>query len=80
MPGKIPTAGLEFLLSTDEKGGEKAMAHLIGGGIAALLGLIGIIGWWDNFGDFLRGGMPFLLFIGGLIAISTGLKINKEKK
>ena len=56
------------------------MVHLIGGAIAAFLGLIGMIGWWDNFGDWLRGGMPFFLFIGGLIAISTGLKLKKEKK
>ncbi|MBF0511566.1 MAG: hypothetical protein HQL13_04465 [Candidatus Omnitrophica bacterium] len=56
------------------------MVHIIGGGIAALLGLIGIIGWWDNFGDFLRGGLPLVLFIGGLIAINTGLKFHKDKK
>ncbi|MBF0123457.1 MAG: hypothetical protein HQL21_08675 [Candidatus Omnitrophica bacterium] len=56
------------------------MVHIIGGAIAALLGIIGIIGWWDNFGDFLRGGMPLVLFIGGLVALNTGLKFLKEKK
>ncbi|MBF0503621.1 MAG: hypothetical protein HQL14_00825 [Candidatus Omnitrophica bacterium] len=56
------------------------MVHIIGGGIAALLGLVGIIGWWDNFGDFLRGGLPLVLFIGGLIAVNTGLKFLKDKK
>lgn len=55
------------------------MAHIVGGIVAALLGIMGIIGWWDNFGDFLRGAIPLVLFIGGLVAISTGLK-NKEKK
>ncbi|MBF0217233.1 MAG: hypothetical protein HQL30_09610 [Candidatus Omnitrophica bacterium] len=53
------------------------MAHVIGGGIAAVLGLMGIIGWWDNFGDFLRGFLPLALLIGGLIAVNTGLKIKK---
>jgi hypothetical protein len=56
------------------------MVHIIGGGIAALFGLIGIISWWDCFGDFLRGSIPFVLFIGGLIAVSTGMKLNGGKK
>lgn len=56
------------------------MVHIIGGAIAAILGLLGIIGWWDNFGDFLRGCIPFVLLVGGLIAVSIGLKLNKGKK
>lgn len=56
------------------------MAHIIGGAIAAILGLMGIIGWWDNFGDFLRGFIPLAFFIGGLIAVSTGLKLSKKIK
>jgi hypothetical protein len=56
------------------------MAHIIGGIIAALLGILGIIGWWDNFGDFLRGSIPLILFIGGLVAISTGLKLREKSK
>ncbi|MBF0494208.1 MAG: hypothetical protein HQL28_03650 [Candidatus Omnitrophica bacterium] len=56
------------------------MAHIIGGAIAAVLGLMGIIGWWDNFGDFLRGFIPLFLLIVGLIAINTGLKISKGAK
>ncbi|MBF0386936.1 MAG: hypothetical protein HQL20_03675 [Candidatus Omnitrophica bacterium] len=56
------------------------MVHIIGGSIAAVLGIIGIIGWWDNFGDFLRGAMPLAIFIGGLVALNTGLKFLKEKK
>ena len=56
------------------------MAHIIGGAVAAVLGFIGIIGWWDNFGDFLRGGLPLFLLIGGLIAINTGVQLSKGKK
>lgn len=56
------------------------MAHVIGGAIAAILGLVGIIGWWDNFGDFLRGSLPLALLIGGLIAVGAGLKLKKGKK
>ena len=56
------------------------MAHIIGGIVAAVLGILGIIGWWDNFGDFLRGAIPLILFVGGLIAISTGLKMKDKTK
>lgn len=56
------------------------MAHVIGGAVAAILGIIGIIGWWDNFGDFLRGSIPLVLFVVGLIALNTGLKLLKGKK
>lgn len=56
------------------------MAHIIGGAVAAILGFIGIIVWWDNFGDFLRGFIPLALLIVGLIAVNTGLKLSKGKK
>ena len=56
------------------------MAHIIGGSIAAILGFIGIIGWWDSFGDFLRGSIPLAFFVGGFIAINTGMKLKKGEK
>ncbi len=56
------------------------MAHIIGGCVAVVLGLMGIIGWWDNFGDFLRGSLPLALLIGGLIAVSTGIQLSQKKK
>ena len=55
------------------------MAHIIGGAIAVALGIMGIIGWWDNFGEFLRGCIPLILFIGGLTAISIGLQLKKKE-
>lgn len=76
--GKIPAADLGFLLRTDNVRKEKGMIHIIGGAVAAILGLIGIIGWWDNFGDFLRGCMPLVLLIAGLIAVNTGLRLKKK--
>ena len=54
------------------------MTHIIGGVIALIVGVIGIIGWWDNFGDFLRGFIPLALFIGGLVAISSGLQLTQK--
>lgn len=56
------------------------MVHVISGAVAAVLGIIGILGWWDNFGDFLRGFIPLALLIGGLVAIATGLNLNKPGK
>ncbi len=56
------------------------MVHIIGGAVAVVLGLTGIVGWWDNFGDFLRGFIPLALFISGLIAVNTGMKLQKGKK
>jgi hypothetical protein len=55
------------------------MSHLIGGAIAVVLGIMGIIGWWDNFGDFLRGAIPLILLIAGLAAVGTGMQQKEEK-
>jgi hypothetical protein len=41
---------------------------------------MGIFGWWDNFSDFLRGSIPLALLTIGLIAINTGLQLNKGSK
>jgi len=54
------------------------MTHIVAGVVAILLGIFGVISWWDNFGDFLRGGVPLMLFIGGLLAIGTGLQLQGE--
>ena len=52
------------------------MVHVIGGAIAAVFGIMGIIGWWENFGAFLRGCLPLTLLVGGLIAINTGIQLK----
>ncbi|MBF0199251.1 MAG: hypothetical protein HQL32_16165 [Planctomycetes bacterium] len=54
------------------------MVHIVGGSIAALLGILGIIQWWNNFGDVLRGSIPLLLLVGGFVAVSAGLQMKKE--
>ncbi len=57
------------------------MTHLILGLAAIVLGLWGIFGWWDSFGMVLRGLIPLMLLIGGLIAAGVGIeKFNKFKK
>lgn len=54
------------------------MFHIVGGSIAALLGILGIIQWWNNFGGVLRGSIPLLLLIGGFVAVSFGLQLKKD--
>lgn len=55
------------------------MTHIVGGAIAAVFGIMGIIGWWDNFGQFLRGCMPLIFLVGGLIAINAGIQFKDRE-
>lgn len=50
------------------------MKHLCAGLICAGLGAWGIITWWDVFGLVMRGVVPFLLLMVGLIAILAGYR------
>ena len=49
------------------------MLHIIAGLVLLVLGVFGVISWWAEFGFVLRGLMPILLVIGGLVAIGSGL-------
>ncbi len=48
------------------------MKTLIGGAIAAALGLIGIVVWWNPFLTVLAGTIPIMLLLGGALAIYLG--------
>jgi len=48
------------------------MQVLIGGIIAAVLGIIGLIFWWSHFLVILMGGIPIALLLGGALAIYVG--------
>ncbi len=50
------------------------MIHLIAGVIFLVLGAWAIIGWWGDFGAFLRGLVPLLLVLVGLAAIGAALR------
>jgi len=41
------------------------MKVLIGGAIAAVLGLFGLAIWWEEFFELLAGGIPIFLLLGG---------------
>ena len=48
------------------------MKTLIGGAIAAALGLIGLVIWWGQFLLVLAGIIPAMLLLGGALAIYLG--------
>ena len=60
---------------------------VIGGLVAILLGLIGLIRWWVLFVKLLYATVPAILILGGLIALAAGvseikdaMKSKKEEK
>ena len=58
------------------------MKTLIGGAVAAVLGIIGITVWWCSFLQLLAGAVPIMLLLGGALAIYLGfdeLKDNWKK-
>ncbi|MDP8299673.1 MAG: hypothetical protein P9L88_07230 [Candidatus Tantalella remota] len=55
----------------------KILSLLIGG-IVAVLGLILLVAWWYEFLFILRGAVPALLIIGGIIAVLAGFSELKD--
>jgi hypothetical protein len=49
------------------------------GAIVALLGVLGLIGWWCDFLLVLRGSVPAMLIFGGVIAVIAGLSEIKDE-
>ncbi len=55
------------------------MWALIGGMVAVVLGIWGLIGWWGYFIKALMALVPILALIGGAVAIASGLSDIKDK-
>jgi len=55
------------------------MKVLIGGIIAAVLGLIGLVIWWEPFIELLQGGIPVVLLLGGALAVYVGFDEMTDK-
>lgn len=51
---------------------------VIGGLVAILLGLIGLIKWWDLFVRALLATVPSILILGGLVALAAGISEIKD--
>ncbi len=56
------------------------MVALVGGLAALLLGLIGLIAWWDEFIWLLKGCIPVVLLLGGALAAYLGMEELKDKR
>jgi len=56
------------------------MMALVGGLIALILGIIGIIVWWPYFLKALMAGVPVMLIMGGALATYLGIEEIKDKK
>jgi hypothetical protein len=54
------------------------MKTLIGGAIAAVLGLIGIVAWFPQFLTVVAGTIPIMLLLGGALAIYLGVDELKD--
>jgi cell division protein FtsB len=54
------------------------MKTLIGGAIAAALGLVGLVIWWGKFLMVLTGIIPAMLLLGGALAIYLGFDELKD--
>ena len=54
------------------------MKTLIGGAVAAALGLIGLAVWWAEFLMVLTGIIPVMLLLGGALAIYLGFDELKD--
>ncbi len=60
------------------KGGHGFMKTLVGGAIAAILGVIGIVAWFPQFLTVLAGTIPVMLLLGGALAIYLGVDELKD--
>ena len=54
------------------------MKTLIGGAIAAVLGIIGVSIWWSPFLHLLAGAIPITLLLGGGLALYLGFDEVKD--
>ncbi len=55
------------------------MSLLIGGIVSVILGVIGFSLWWIDFVTILKGGIPILLILGGVLAVYVGLDAMQDK-
>ena len=50
------------------------MKILLGGIVALIIGVIGLIGWWGDFLKVLKGIIPIMLVLGGALAVYLGIE------
>jgi multisubunit Na+/H+ antiporter MnhG subunit len=52
---------------------------IIGGIVALILGVLGLIKWWLLFLKALAALIPFILVVGGVLAVIVGITSRREK-
>ena len=52
---------------------------ILGGIVAIILGTLGLINWWLLFLKALAALVPFILLVGGVLAVIIGISSIKEK-
>jgi len=55
------------------------MSLLVGGIVSVIFGVIGFSLWWSDFVIILKGGIPILLILGGVLAVYVGLDDMQDK-
>ena len=55
------------------------MKILLGGIVALIIGVIGLIVWWCDLLQILKGTIPIILVLGGALAIYLGIEDIKTK-
>jgi hypothetical protein len=55
------------------------MSLLISGIVAVILGVIGFTQWWEPFVIILKGGVPIILILGGVLAVYVGLDDMQDR-
>jgi hypothetical protein len=55
------------------------MSLLIGGIVSVIFGVIGFSLWWSDFVIILKGGIPILLILGGVLAVYVGLDAMQDR-
>ena len=58
------------------------MANVVaiaGGIVAVILGFCGLVGWWSSFLTLLKGAIPPILILGGLLAVAIAISNIKDE-
>ncbi len=50
------------------------MKILLGGIVALIIGVVGLIAWWADFLEVLKGIIPIILILGGALATYLGIE------
>jgi hypothetical protein len=55
------------------------MSLLIAGAISAVLGIVGLIAWWEDFLNILKGAAPLIMVLSGILAVYVGYDDIQDK-